>query len=582
MLSSDKTSLSKHYGDKQAHCVYLSCGNIDKDVRSKATARCWIKVAEIPVVKFEETDLQGVLSQRLYHQCMDIITKTLKQCSHSPVWMTDARGDVRLVRTILLAHLADYPEQQMIACCYGGGSPLSLARTKHFGLSESQPIRNGKGTLRAIRALKNKSNPRTIRHYLRFAKASGLSGVDKPFWRDWKFADPSQFLVPDALHQWHKFFWDHIMSWARSLMGNKEVDRRYKCLQKHIQHRHFTNGFTSFSQHTMREFRELQSSFVAVIADHKSITPGIMAAFRALLDFIYLGQLETQTTDTLQRLQDALTKFHANKKHLVAAGLRNGPRQKGQFNIPKLELMHHPKRLAALVGSLPQYSTDQTESLHIPMAKEPYRASNKKNHALQVCLSLDRRDKISTFALYVEWREHRDGVRRDKDSAGARPLVASEESQDKFDWHLRTDSFLPFARAFIPRPSKNWFEDEADYTPRNDTTAFILTDRITNGNAMISHIARRYCLPKLCDALTGHFERQQEGGVNIQLIDCWDRLRLQLRLDDDDGTRVRPPVPVLALPPSDDLPYGLCNFVMVRDLPDVSTVCIKGLSEENR
>ncbi len=165
MLSSDKTLLTNKSGDKNTHCVYLSCGNIQKEVRSKASARCWVKIAEIPVPKFEEDHLQRELTQRLYHVCMDIVTETLKQCSHAPVWMTDANGDKRLVRTILLAHLADLPEQLLIACCHQGASPFSLARTKDFGSSQKQPPRTGIGTRQRIRTISAVTSPRNIRRY---------------------------------------------------------------------------------------------------------------------------------------------------------------------------------------------------------------------------------------------------------------------------------------------------------------------------------------------------------------------------------------------------------------------------------
>ncbi|TDL14392.1 hypothetical protein BD410DRAFT_734142, partial [Rickenella mellea] len=51
ILGSDKTHLTNHQGDKEAHCVYMSCGNIKKDVRNKATARAWLLVGQIPVAK---------------------------------------------------------------------------------------------------------------------------------------------------------------------------------------------------------------------------------------------------------------------------------------------------------------------------------------------------------------------------------------------------------------------------------------------------------------------------------------------------------------------------------------------------
>ncbi len=59
MLGSDKTHLNNNYGDKHVHAVYMSCGNIDKEVRMKLSSRAWVMVAQIPVVKFLEKNHQG-------------------------------------------------------------------------------------------------------------------------------------------------------------------------------------------------------------------------------------------------------------------------------------------------------------------------------------------------------------------------------------------------------------------------------------------------------------------------------------------------------------------------------------------
>lgn len=224
MLSLDKTHLSTNFGDKHAHCVYLSCANIQKDVQMKASAHCWLKITEIPIVKFQRKTYQGVLSQCLYHQCMEIVTETLRACSKEPVWMTDANRKKRLVRTILFAFLADNPEQQMIACCSGDASYVTLTRYQHLGTGKKQPPCTGVGTLQRIRALVKKHDPNNLHAYIKGAREMGLSGVHKPFWRNWIFADPCEFLALDALHQWHKFFWVHIMDWARTLIGEAELD----------------------------------------------------------------------------------------------------------------------------------------------------------------------------------------------------------------------------------------------------------------------------------------------------------------------------------------------------------------------
>ncbi len=533
-----------------------------------------MKIAEIPKVVFEEISTQRVLTQRLYHVCMDIITESLKQSSHTPVEMTDANGDERLVRTILFVHLADLPEQLLISCCHGGASPISYGRHSDFGTGVKMPPRTGVGTLEVIRGVREKVEPSNIGRYETAAGKLGLNGVFEPFWRDWKFADPSKFLAPDVLHQWHKFFWEHIMKWARKLLGDKEIDRRYMCLQKHVQHRHFSNGFTSFSQHTCREHRDLQASFIAAIADHGKMTPGVMTAFRALLDFIYLAQLERHTTQTIQQLRGFLATFHANKHHITAAGIRNGPRQKGEFHIPKLELMNHVADLIQELGSVLQYTTEHTERCHITMAKQPYRSTNKKDYKIQICLILDRCEKINLFATFLEWK--RQGNPELRTCTAPAVTIPALGNDDTSDWQLQREKFLPFARAFIPKPPRDAFQDHPAHSPRNDTTAFVLTDRITHGNARVGQITRIYNLPKLRNAVLDYYEQQLEGFLTVDLMHCWDRVRLQLRPPPDCSMGVMPLEPVLASAPTQKLPSGLYNFILVRDIPGLEVVCLQG------
>ncbi len=156
MLGSDKTHLNNNYGDKKVHCVYMSCGNIDGSLRTKESAHCWKMVAQIPVVKFNEKEHQTLLESRLFHECMKFATESLKECSKHPMQMSDAEGVLRLVRTILFAHVADYPEQQLIACVSQAASPISLSGSKTLGDAVVQPLRLGSGTLRKIRSLRDK------------------------------------------------------------------------------------------------------------------------------------------------------------------------------------------------------------------------------------------------------------------------------------------------------------------------------------------------------------------------------------------------------------------------------------------
>ncbi|KLO04459.1 hypothetical protein SCHPADRAFT_840547 [Schizopora paradoxa] len=554
MLASDEAQLTKHYGDKYTYGIYLSCGNISKEIRSSFSAKCWMKIGEIPVVKFEEKECQKLLEARLAHKCLDIVTDRLKKHSHRPAYVPDPAGRIRLLRTILCSHLGDNVEQRRLACVPENSSPVSLAEYRQLGRSTASPPRTAAHTLRRIREFVRQIGDRG--NDLPFVKALAsrlkLNGVLEPFWRDWKFACPSIFLTPDALHQWHKFFMDHVMEWARHLLSDYEVDKRISVLQKRIGFRAFPTGFTRFTQHTGREERDLQRSFVGIIAGHPKISENVMRAFRGLLDYIYIAQYESQSTETLKLLRRSLRQFHRNKGYLARTGIRDGSRQNGRFKIPKLETFHHTPRIIAQVGSAPQFSTDHSEHLHITNAKEPYKMTNHRDHEEQICRILDRRERVFLFELLaVVW--------------ATVIAMATMTSLGSIDPERPTPSHLP-------SPAKNLFDqfnlNKSNVVLRNSTTAFSLTARIAFRKKSITQASEIFHLPGLRAALLKHYAKQYSNELPFSVIDCWIKVTVQLHTQQNSNA-IAVPYTVAAVPSNESMPFGLCNFVLVKHPPGV-------------
>ncbi len=156
---------------------------------------------------------------------------------------------------------------------------------------------------------------------------------------------------------------------------------------------------------------------------------------------------------------------------------------------------------------MPYYNGEATISLYQP----------KKATKLKFALFSIGRDKIDLFATYLKWKGQ--GIARLLPAVN----IPTPKADDASEWQLRREKFLPFARAFIPQPPRDAFQDLPSVSPRNNTTAFVLTDRITHGDAKISQIARIYQLPKLREAISDFYEQKLEGGIAINLLDCWDR-----------------------------------------------------------
>jgi hypothetical protein len=126
ILASDKTPLLMHSGDVVAHGLYISLANIPKRVRSRNSQKAWMLVTYIPTSKWRVTlwehedlsdsaksDLAGVLSCRLFHHCMSILTHPL--CQKDPHPVTNPNGIIRMVLYVLIAYIADLEEQLWIA-----------------------------------------------------------------------------------------------------------------------------------------------------------------------------------------------------------------------------------------------------------------------------------------------------------------------------------------------------------------------------------------------------------------------------------------------------------------------------------
>ncbi len=196
------------------------------------------------------------------------------------------------------------------------------------------------------------------------------------------------------------------MAWARKLLGDAEIDRRYKALQKHVGRKHFHSGFTSFSQHNgsriPRTSGELHSHHIRAQIHHSRSHACVPSNPRLHLHCSVRNSFFHNHTATRRCARPSVSTLISTIYPMQAFVM--GLRRKGLFNIKKVELLHHDGRFISTVGSLMQYSAEQTERCHITMAKAPYRATNHKDHEEQVCRVLDRQEKLTLFEIYICWR----------------------------------------------------------------------------------------------------------------------------------------------------------------------------------
>ncbi|CDO72407.1 hypothetical protein BN946_scf184977.g106 [Trametes cinnabarina] len=281
---------------------------------------------------------------------------------------------------ILAAYLADYPEQCLVCCNKENRCPTDPATT-----------------------LAVLQDP----HSELFARL-GLRDVPDPFWADLPYTNIFNCIVPDLLHQLHKgVFMTHLVSWVSH--GNQaELDARFARIPPYTNLRVFKNGISTISQWTGNEYRQMEKVFVGLLPGLHD-DPRVVAAARAILDFIYLAHYPSHTAATLSQLQDALNRFHNHRQVFVELGLRQ------HFNVQKLHWMQHYLTSIIDFGTCDGFSTEISERLHIDCVKSAYRASNRKEYVKQMLAWLSRREKMRWLKLYMSWSEKRSHMQ----SAGA-------------------------------------------------------------------------------------------------------------------------------------------------------------------
>ncbi|KAF7971991.1 hypothetical protein HWV62_19343 [Athelia sp. TMB] len=398
ILSSDKTRLSQFRGDKSAWPVYLTVGNISKDVRRQASSHVTVLIGYIPVGKFDcYSDKTRLMTRyRLFHHCMSMILESLAEAGHNGVDMVCADGFARKIWPILAAYVADYPEQCLIACCMENRCPICTVHPDNRGSHIPAPARSKGETISMLIRDHNGEDDTDFRQYF---KTLGLRGVYPPFWATLPHTDIFKAFTPDLLHQLHKgVFKDHLVKWCTELVGEAELDARFGAIPSHPGLRHFKNGISSVSQWTGAEHKEMEKVFVGILAS-VGVDQRVITAVCAILDFIYYTSLHTHTTTTLNALRDSLDTFHSNKNVFVELEARTP----GHFNIPKIHSMEHYLDLISNFGSADGYNTESPERLHIDYAKDAYRASNKKDYTSQMTVWLARQEAVDRFQAYLNW-----------------------------------------------------------------------------------------------------------------------------------------------------------------------------------
>ncbi|KAJ7789248.1 hypothetical protein B0H14DRAFT_2945102 [Mycena olivaceomarginata] len=378
LLSSDKTQLTM-FGNKSAYPVYMTIGNIPKEIRRKPSRRAYILLAYLP-------------TSRLAHIKNKAATTPYsgKFVPSGVTGISIASGDGKLRRghPIVACYIGDYPEQLLVTCVKTGWCPTGETDHDSLGDGESKCVlRNLAKILDALDTLDEGGT-----RYTQACTEAGIKPVVHPFWEQLPYTNIFLSITSDILHQLYQGIIKHLIEWLKESLGEAELDARCRRLPPNHNIRLFMKGISHLNRVTGREHDQISRFLLGIIIDVK--LPGglssvrLVEAVRGVLDFTFIAQYPMHTTETLGRLEDARMLFHRNKDIFVDLGIREG------FNLPKLHSMEHYPETIMNFGTSDNYNTEYTERLHIDLAKDAYRSTNRKDEFSQMTLWLERKEKI--------------------------------------------------------------------------------------------------------------------------------------------------------------------------------------------
>ncbi|KAH9041565.1 hypothetical protein EDB85DRAFT_2242145 [Lactarius pseudohatsudake] len=402
VISSDKTQLTL-FRSKAAYPVYLTIGNIPKHIRRKPSRHAQMLIGYIPTTRLEGIGNKSARRRalaNLFHFCMRFLLAPIASHGETGVAMMSGDGIWRRCHPVFAMFVGDYPEQVLATCTFNGRCPKCAVHRNNLGDYSRSPARDYGKALEAFLLADG-----DVRMFHSVCREAGLKPVFHPFWEALPLTDVFISITPDILHQLLQGVMKHLIAWLTnsSAFGSAQIDARCRSLPPNHHIKIFARGISTLSRVSGLEHKQMCRILLGLVIELPLPSGGssarVIRTVRALLDFLYLAQLPSHTSETLLRLEESLARFHEDKDVFVDLGVRE------HFNIPKVHSLLHYKSSITLFGSTDNYNTEQTERLHIDFTKDAYRATNHKDEYPQMTACLERREKIQQHMMFIAWRQ---------------------------------------------------------------------------------------------------------------------------------------------------------------------------------
>jgi hypothetical protein len=199
LISSDHTHVTL-FGNKSVYPLYLTIGNIPKDIRQKPSCYAQILLAYLPTsyLKHVTSDTsRRRMVNNLFHSCLTQILAPIRQAAVEGILMKDGRGVLRRCHPILVSYIADYPEQVIVTGTKTKDCPkCNISNTELGNLTAPCEMWDLQAVLDAFTLVD--SDPPLFQQACNNLR---IKPIFHPFFEQLPYVNIFQAITPDMLHQ---------------------------------------------------------------------------------------------------------------------------------------------------------------------------------------------------------------------------------------------------------------------------------------------------------------------------------------------------------------------------------------------
>jgi hypothetical protein len=221
IVSSNKTQLTLFCG-KTAYPIYMTIGNIPKDIQQKPSRLAQLLIGYIPTTKLEGVTNKATRCralENLFHTCMHTVLGLISSYGETGVAMMSGNGIWRRCHPIFTIFVGNYPEQALVTCTYNGRCPKCRITPGQLGEYQTFP-RLVQNTALDTYLLANGNVPT----FQQACCEAGLKPVYHPFWESLLLANIFLSITPDILHQMLQGVMKHLIKWLVRVFGPREIN----------------------------------------------------------------------------------------------------------------------------------------------------------------------------------------------------------------------------------------------------------------------------------------------------------------------------------------------------------------------